>query len=58
MSIALTTPLVAWVVLHVGWRASFIIFGSLGFVWLALWMKWFQPPESCSWLPESERNTF
>jgi ACS family glucarate transporter-like MFS transporter len=56
VSIALTTPLVAWVVLRAGWRLSFIIFGSLGFVWLALWLKWFQPPESCSWLPESERQ--
>lgn len=56
ISIALTTPLVAWVVVHAGWRPSFFIFGSLGFIWLALWLKWFQPPESCSWLPESERQ--
>ncbi|MGA2991638.1 MAG: MFS transporter [Candidatus Korobacteraceae bacterium] len=55
-SIALTTPLVAWVVLHTGWRTSFVVFGSLGFIWLAFWLKWFHPPEECPWLPESERQ--
>ena len=29
-------PLVAFVTLHWGWRASFIVTGLLGFVWLAL----------------------
>jgi ACS family glucarate transporter-like MFS transporter len=55
-SIALTTPLVAWVVLHAGWRTSFVVFGSVGFIWLACWLKWFQPPERCSWLSPEERQ--
>lgn len=56
MSIALTTPLVAWVVLHTGWRTSFIAFGALGFVWLIVWLRWFYAPEDCPWLPEAERR--
>ena len=56
LSTALATPVVAWTVLRYGWRASFFIFGSLGFVWLIFWLKWFHPPETCSWLPEDERS--
>ncbi len=29
-------PLVAFITLHWGWRASFVVTGMLGFVWLAL----------------------
>jgi len=56
ISIALTTPLVAWVVLHTGWRTSFVVFGAMGFVWLIFWLRWFHPPEQCPWLPEEERK--
>jgi ACS family glucarate transporter-like MFS transporter len=56
VSTALATPAVAWTVLRYGWRASFVIFGSLGFVWLILWLKCFHPPETCPWLPEDERS--
>jgi ACS family glucarate transporter-like MFS transporter len=55
-SIALGSPLVAWLVLSVGWRASFVITGSLGFVWLLCWLLWFQPPEKCEWLSAAERQ--
>jgi len=56
LSTAVATPVVAWTVLRYGWRASFFIFGSLGFVWLIFWLKWFHPPETCPWLPEDERS--
>ena len=55
-SIALASPMVAWLVVQVGWRWSFVISGSLGFVWLLLWLRWFQPPETCAWLPSEERR--
>jgi len=39
-----------------GWRAAFIILGSLGFVWLACNLIWFDRPEKVSWLTEDERR--
>jgi MFS transporter, ACS family, D-galactonate transporter len=44
----LTTPLVAWVVENFGWRISFIITGSLGVIWVFLWLYYFKnrPSES------------
>ncbi len=43
---AMLTPLfVPWVVLHLGWRSAFLIVGSLGFVWLGLWLKIYRRPQ-------------
>ena len=33
-----------------------MIVGALGFIWLFFWLRWFQVPEQCSWLPEPERE--
>lgn len=52
---AFSAPLVAWLLLKEGWRFSFMLTGSLGFVWVALWLKFFRVPSECSWLPEQER---
>jgi ACS family glucarate transporter-like MFS transporter len=56
VGVALVSPLVAWIVLRAGWRTSFVVFGGVGFVWLACWLKWFQSPEQCSWLSLEERQ--
>jgi ACS family glucarate transporter-like MFS transporter len=53
---AFSAPLVAWLLLREGWRVSFMITGSLGFIWVILWLKFFRPPAECSWLPEEERK--
>jgi MFS family permease len=53
---AIAAPAAAWMVLHIGWRLSFVIMGLVAVVWLLLWLKWFQSPAECSWLPEKERN--
>lgn len=53
---AFSAPLVAWLLLKVGWRMSFMMTGSLGFIWVILWLKFFRPPAECKWLPEGERN--
>ena len=37
MGAMLAPPLLAWTVLEMGWQASFVIVGALGFVWLAAW---------------------
>lgn len=52
---AFSAPLVAWLLLRVGWRESFMMTGSVGFVWVLLWLIFFRNPAECSWLPEEER---
>ncbi len=47
---------IAWLIGLVGWRASFVISGALGFVWLAAWLLLFRSPEQAAWLPEPERQ--
>jgi MFS family permease len=48
--------LTAGLVESTGWRASFVLLGILGFIWLAAWLYWYAPPEKASWLSDSERN--
>ncbi len=40
----LAPPLLAWTVLEMGWQASFVIVGALGFVWLAAWWTFYRTP--------------
>jgi len=53
---AFSAPLVAWLLSRTGWRFSFTLTGSLGFVWVLLWVKFFRVPSECSWLPQPERD--
>jgi len=53
---AISAPFVAWLVLRVGWRISFVITGAIGLVWVFLWLKNFRLPSECSWLPNEERE--
>jgi MFS family permease len=53
---AFSAPLVAWLLLKEGWRVSFMITGSFGFIWVVLWLALFRNPQECSWLPEKERD--
>jgi len=44
---AIVTPLVVpWIALTWGWRWAFIVTGSLGFLWLALWLAVYRDPET------------
>ncbi|MDR2726985.1 MAG: MFS transporter [Deltaproteobacteria bacterium] len=52
---AIAMPAVAWLVVAVDWRMSFVVTGAIGFAWLALWWKMYREPEACAWLPEDER---
>ncbi len=38
--------LVPWITLTLGWRWAFIITGSLGFVWLPVWLAVYREPSS------------
>ena len=40
----LAPPLLAWTMLEMGWQASFVVVGALGFVWLAAWMVFYRMP--------------
>jgi ACS family hexuronate transporter-like MFS transporter len=43
---AIVTPLmVPWIALTWGWPAAFIATGSLGFLWLAVWLALYREPE-------------
>lgn len=55
MGPAVGALLVAWLVSQIGWRSSFLVVGSVGFLWLIAWVLWFDLPERSSWLGEEER---
>jgi ACS family hexuronate transporter-like MFS transporter len=38
-------PLIISMQLWFGWRATFVALGACGFAWLALWLKFYEPPE-------------
>lgn len=40
----LAPPLLAWTVLEMGWQASFVVVGALGFVWLGAWTVYSRAP--------------
>jgi MFS transporter, ACS family, aldohexuronate transporter len=47
-------PLVVWLQLQYGWQTTFIVTGLLGFLWLALWLLFYQSPERHRWITEEE----
>ncbi len=52
---AIVTPLlVPWIALTFGWRWAFIVTGSLGFLWLALWLALYRSPEEQPRLSRAE----
>ncbi len=38
-------PLIVWLQLQYGWKATFLVTGALGFLWLALWLLFYDTPE-------------
>ena len=50
----LAPPLVAWAILSYNWRAAFVITGSLGLVWVVLWLLFYQSPDRHRALSEKE----
>jgi MFS family permease len=53
---ALSAPVVAWLIAATSWRWSFVITGSIGLVWVAVWLAVVSTPERTRWLPEAERR--
>jgi ACS family hexuronate transporter-like MFS transporter len=38
-------PLIVWLQLQFGWKTTFLVTGGLGFIWLALWLLFYDTPE-------------
>jgi len=49
-------PLVVWCILHSGWQSAFMVTGGIGFVWAALWLKFYKHPRDQKALTEEERQ--
>ncbi|HZS09757.1 MAG TPA: MFS transporter [Blastocatellia bacterium] len=49
-------PVIIWLQLRYGWQTTFIITGTLGFLWLALWLLFYQTPDRHRWLTPAERK--
>jgi len=47
-------PLIVWLQLNYGWQTTFIVTGGLGFLWLALWLFFYQSPQKHRWITEEE----
>lgn len=50
----LSPPLIVWLNYAYGWHATFLITGTLGLIWLALWLFFYQTPGSHRWLAREE----
>ncbi len=49
-------PMIAVIILYLGWQAAFLIPGAIGFLWLILWQRWFFRPQDHPNLPAAERH--
>src|SRR5438046_247433 len=47
-------PLIVWLQLQFGWKATFIVTGILGLIWLGLWLLFYDKPERHRWLRPEE----
>jgi MFS family permease len=52
---AVGTMAVTTIVGLYGWRAGFFVAGSIGFIWLVVWLALFNRPEKVGWLSQPER---
>jgi ACS family hexuronate transporter-like MFS transporter len=48
-------PLIVWLSVTFGWQTTFLVTGSLGFVWLVFWLLFYQTPARHNWLSDQER---
>ena len=53
---AVAAWLILWIYGRWGWRPAFAIPGTLGFLWLIVWRRFYHPPESHPRVSDSERQ--
>jgi MFS transporter, ACS family, hexuronate transporter len=52
-----SAPLIAFLFLAMGWKATFVLIGGLGMLWIIPWLAVYKSgPESHPWISESERE--
>lgn len=51
----IAVPLISWLQLSYGWKATFIVTGALGFVWLSLWLLVYNDPQKHKRLTKAEQ---
>ena len=51
---AIAPPLIVWLQLSFGWRATFVVTGMCGLVWLVLWSLCYEVPAKHGWIEPSE----
>lgn len=49
-------PVIVWLQLRYGWQATFLVTGSLGFIWLLVWLIVYRSPERHPWMTTRERE--
>lgn len=49
-------PIIVWLQLKYGWQTTFLVTGTLGFLWLGLWLLIYQKPDRHRWLTTSEKK--
>ena len=52
----LAPPLVAWAIIHYNWQTAFVITGSFGLIWAALFLTFYQSPAKHKLLSDEERG--
>jgi ACS family hexuronate transporter-like MFS transporter len=50
----LAPAIVPWLAFKFGWQSAFLAAGAIGFLWLFLWMPWFENPEKKPALSKEE----
>ena len=50
----LAPAIVPWMAFKFGWQSAFLAAGAIGFLWLFLWMPWFETPDRKSSLSSKE----
>ena len=51
---ALAPPVVAYLTLAYGWRSAFVFIGSIGLVWMVVWLLLYEPPHKNRFLSREE----
>lgn len=51
---AIAVPLVALIIVAVGWRGAFVATGALGLLWAAAWLWIYQTPRKQRWTSQAE----
>lgn len=47
-------PLIVWLAQTYDWQTTFLVTGSLGFLWLLLWLLFYQTPDRHRWITPEE----